>query len=652
MQTRNLRLTLVFFLTLAVCRSTHAQSVGRIESMKLLTTDIGWAATRNKLLWTTDGGASWKDITPNTARDRTITSATFSDESHGWVLLAHRSGDDPQTGFGKTLFDLARTADAGTSWSVKELTVPNPDPERGFSEQTWLDFVDALHGWVLLRANGNTAMGGGALAATDDGGATWKALGVIAAGPIRFVTIMDGWLDGEANGEAGPGLYVTRNGGKDWEPVALNAPPSFGAKVYPTYGLPEFANKDAGSMLVTFAQPNDKSPELALFLTRDGGRTWSLIGSSQEGRASWRTAYIDGQLLAAGCPSREFTLLRSSSAGISANKISRAASGAPCSNAGASISQISFANDMHGWLLSFGGDLLATSNGGYDWSTITPLAATTASPLSRKSAEMPPRGRSSSAPAPFVETPSAGVSTHLGFDKFPVIPTTSDMQTWMTSSPFYDVGIYLPGSKNKSIDPNLTPAWASAIQNQQGWGIMPLWFGLQSSCACYVSKGQCVAFTNQINNNTTQAAAQGVAEAKAAINSAQTLGVSPAIIYKDIENYYTSVCNSSQQSAAALAVRAYVGGWDQQMHTVGLAGVYGNPAPASQDFTKASPIPDDVWVAKYTSPPQLTIWALGTLADAPNWTNEQRIHQCRKTWRRDGRPRATTSTQTSKTRPS
>jgi hypothetical protein len=63
------------------------------------------------------------------------------------------------------------------------------------------------------------------------------------------------------------------------------------------------------------------------------------------------------------------------------------------------------------------------------------------------------------------------------------------------------------------------------------------------------------------------------------------------------------------------------------MHTVGLAGVYGNPAPASQDFTKASPIPDDVWVAKYTSPPQLTIWALGALADSQNWTNGQRIHQ-------------------------
>jgi hypothetical protein len=72
MRIKSLGLAAVFFLTLSVCGSTHAQVAGHIESMKLLTTDTGWAATRNKLFWTTDGGASWKDITPNTARGRTI----------------------------------------------------------------------------------------------------------------------------------------------------------------------------------------------------------------------------------------------------------------------------------------------------------------------------------------------------------------------------------------------------------------------------------------------------------------------------------------------------------------------------------------------------------------------------------------------------
>jgi hypothetical protein len=191
----------------------------------------------------------------------------------------------------------------------------------------------------------------------------------------------------------------------------------------------------------------------------------------------------------------------------------------------------------------------------------------------------------------------------------------------MNSSPFYDVGIYLPGSPNKSNDSNLTTGWIAAVQGQQGWGIMPIWFGLQSSCACYTKSGKCVPFTYQISTNPTQAKTDGINEAKAAISSAQTLGLSPMVIYKDIENY------TPDGSTCSLPVQMFLSGWDQQMQTVGQAGVYGNPAPAAQDFVKASPIPDDVWIAKYNSPPQLTIWGLGKLTDSPNWTNNQRIHQ-------------------------
>lgn len=123
----------------------------------------------------------------------------------------------------------------------------------------------------------------------------------------------------------------------------------------------------------------------------------------------------------------------------------------------------------------------------------------------------------------------------------------------------------------------------------------------------------------------------GIAEADAAIAAAQSLGITTPIIYKDIENYYgnTALCTSSQQTAAALAVQAFVGGWDSELHTKGyLAGAYGNPTPAKNDFSKASPIPDDVWITKTPAsgkPPQVTIWNLG-LSDNL-WPNSQRMHQ-------------------------
>ncbi len=36
----------------------------RWEAMKLLAPGIGWALANHHLFWTTDNGASWKDITP------------------------------------------------------------------------------------------------------------------------------------------------------------------------------------------------------------------------------------------------------------------------------------------------------------------------------------------------------------------------------------------------------------------------------------------------------------------------------------------------------------------------------------------------------------------------------------------------------------
>jgi photosystem II stability/assembly factor-like uncharacterized protein len=481
------RLVFLSVLALLLCAGSAAQQAGPVESMKLLTPDSGWAATNKKLFWTADGGARWKDITPKTKPDRTITSVFVLDLSHGWVVLAREGKENKQTGISETLFELASTGDAGDSWSVVQLEVPDPDPSRGLSGEAWLDFVDAMHGWALVRLNGNPAMGGGVLRVTDDGGATWKTAGVPAAGPIRFITPEDGWLDGGANGETGPGLFVTRDGGKDWAPITIKAPSRFGSKVYPKYRLPDFAD-DSGLMLVTFSEPNDESPKLALFTTRDRGHTWVLRGSAEEGDPTWRTAYAGGEWLVVGCPTHEFAMLRSAGEGVSKSKATKAASEVVCNRTGGGLRQVSFVDGARGWALLLGGYLVATSDGGKTWSKITPSGTAIVPPLGGKSVEAPaqPNRISGASPQSYLDASLSDVSTRLGFDRFPVIPKTSDMQTWMNSSPFFDVGSYLPGSLNKSNDANLTPGWVSAVQGQQGWGIMPIWFGVQSACSCYV----------------------------------------------------------------------------------------------------------------------------------------------------------------------
>jgi len=49
-------LALASALTVLFSIASTAQQAGRIESMKLLIPDVGWAATNSQLFWTTDGG--------------------------------------------------------------------------------------------------------------------------------------------------------------------------------------------------------------------------------------------------------------------------------------------------------------------------------------------------------------------------------------------------------------------------------------------------------------------------------------------------------------------------------------------------------------------------------------------------------------------
>jgi photosystem II stability/assembly factor-like uncharacterized protein len=79
--------TVLMFTTLMalfLCRIADAQ----ITSMKLLTPQVGWAATTQKLYWTTDDGASWKDITPKLDHKwQAVSSVYFLGPSTGATKL-------------------------------------------------------------------------------------------------------------------------------------------------------------------------------------------------------------------------------------------------------------------------------------------------------------------------------------------------------------------------------------------------------------------------------------------------------------------------------------------------------------------------------------------------------------------------------------
>jgi probable HAF family extracellular repeat protein len=146
---------------------------------------------------------------------------------------------------------------------------------------------------------------------------------------------------------------------------------------------------------------------------------------------------------------------------------------------------------------------------------------------------------------------------------------------------------------------NLTSGWVSTVTGSahgstQGWGLIPIWVGLQAPCN---DAGGYSVFGQDPNTPPYQ---QGYNEAVGANgkpgagNVASGLGLSKTIIYYDMENYNTT------NTTCAAEVESFVSGWVAGIHSLGyLAGVYANPAPVQADMSLASPQPDDIWITHF-----------------------------------------------------
>jgi photosystem II stability/assembly factor-like uncharacterized protein len=614
MQVTQLSLVLSLLLTLCLCADVSAQKAGGIESMKLLTPEVGWAATSSRLFWTDDGGAKWKDITPRTKAQTEIVSVFFLNTSAGWALLVeNRSTDEPR-------FDLAATTNAGTNWSLKSVVVPHLNPERTqLAGDGRIDFIDSQHGWMNLSIASSANFRLGALLATADGGKTWEWVeespGV--SGAIRFTTLKDGWLAG------GPGdqkLFVTHDGSRSWQEISLPLPVEAQRATRATYDLPTFESEQQGFLPVTYAGAEGSGLSLVLFASVDGGKSWKpdqtlpKLPEIYDG-VPFPSAIADSRLITSLVSDQTHLMLNMTQPG---GNISSAT--ANTAEHLSSVDQLSFIHVGRGWIVA-DGKLLSTNDAGLHWRNATPSAAgTTGSKATSHRTGIP----ADLGDPPSFAPAAAGLSAHLGLHACQA-PTTASLQTWWASSPFYDVGVYIGGASRSCSNSNLTAPWVSQVQSY-GWGLMPLWAGPQAPCACWPKypPPQCVPFPHVFHSNPTQAQSDGSAEATSAATAASGLSLAELVIYYDMEPYASSSCGS--------AVRAFVGGWVSQLHTLGYAetGVYGSPTNAQTDFWNSPNVPENVWVAKTgtnsLSSPTVTIWGLPPLVDS-HWAVNSRIRQ-------------------------
>lgn len=645
MQATRWKFAVAALLTLTLSPWISAQ--GRDTSMQLVAPDKGWAiGGSGQLFWTADNGSHWKDISPR-LKGSGISDVFFSDASHGWVLLSSDNQDDDN----HLAFHIASTCDSGETWSVSAVRVPSQKPDE-LDGHSWLDFVDPLHGWVVLRANSSSAFSWGLLLVTEDGGMNWRELPQVPiAGRPVFVTTEAGWISGNAGGA---GVYSTHDGGRSWQgngPSLEDLAPSLPTRS--AYGQMKFTDEKHGFLPIYLTPSGDKEETkgtaLALYVTDDGGRAWkrdrvlidrgafTATGAalSRIGPNSVLADPATGSDLILALRESEHasrvTLMTIRQGGTTTDASPRVSAENVLWRKGDDVSEISFTSSAHGWARTSLGDLLSTEDGGASWKDINPIPVVRPAITPTSSHKIRARdlglGPSLLPPPP---TTSLHYTERLGFDEHNVA-SIATMGTWWNSSPFFDIGIYVGGANYcgqwnathtqciSRPDPGLNASWVSQAQ-AQGWGFFPLWVGPQAPCVNGTGFGK---FTS------VNAAAQGTTNADNAAAAIAALGLSHSVVFYDMENY-----TDDAQHACSTAVRAFLTAWVQEMTVDGFqtTAVYGNPGPAQNDFRQISGL-TQAWISATpgaNKPPRVTIWGLGSGSNALSdsfWNNRQRAHQ-------------------------
>ena len=365
-----LRRAIVFSLMGCFCASVvaRAQVSARIESMKLLTPNVGWATTGAQLFWTNEGGSNWHDITPQNVEGN-IVSVFFLDEAYGWILFSHY--DEPQP-----VFHLAATEDSGAHWTVTRLNT------SGIGEATLagngeMYFLDKDHGWLNLAITGSAAANRGAILATQDGGKSWRlSTASPGSGEIMFIDLKDGWV--LAPGHSA--LFVTHDGSSTWQTVSprMRDKNSDRPAEIAGYEMPAIASDGDAFLVVTLAGSGDA----ALFRSTDRGTEWKLEETVlvrslthtmlTRGSSEYLTARIRNHIL-------ELTTTQLNGSQKTGNVARRLS---PAATTLATVTELSFQNATNGWAIVTATNctptipgcshLLATQDGGASWRDITP----------------------------------------------------------------------------------------------------------------------------------------------------------------------------------------------------------------------------------------------------------------------------------------
>lgn len=226
---------------------------------------------------------------------------------------------------------LFKTTDWGGTWS--SYTLP---AYSSYFDQEGLCFSDPLHGWAVGY--------GGYIAATTDGGVTWKKQQSGTAEwlyDVKFVSSQRGWaVGGSLTAKTGT-IIATTDGGKNW--VAQVAP------IQDFFRHASFINQDTG-WTVGYESGT-------VLKTTNGGAVWAPVATLSP--EAFSITFLDGQNgWVSGYPG---TVWHTSTGGLAWEPQQN-----PYSGTTTSLYDITFASPELGWAVGYNTSM-RTTNGGTTW---------------------------------------------------------------------------------------------------------------------------------------------------------------------------------------------------------------------------------------------------------------------------------------------
>ncbi len=347
-----------------------------ITYLDMVDTKTGWgigslgAQVGDHVLTTSDGGTTWRDVTPPETQplSDTLKAAVgfFQDARTAWVTYFNGPGypviSSPV---------VWRTSDGGATWAASQ-----PLDVTGLSEiyvPSALQFVAGQDGWMLAHVGVGMNHDYVVLYRSTDGGITWSRIidpygdsGIQSCtkSAMLFTDATHGWLTGDCHGvKAGVLLYSSTDAGSTWQEAVLPGPsgsPNLFSDMNNACGSynPFFFGNDLGRLSVTCTNYSTQQAVNSYYIysTQDGGKSWT--GATYPGTALYFFSADSGWALS--------------------NKIQQTSDGGKTWKPIADVTwsaQMDFISQQIGWAVATANNQVAlvySDNGGARWSVLSP----------------------------------------------------------------------------------------------------------------------------------------------------------------------------------------------------------------------------------------------------------------------------------------